>query len=303
MTLTYVDIQGFRSIRRIRLPLRRLTVLLGTNGVGKTNLYRSLELLQAAATGGLAAEIAREGGLQSIFFAGGKNLSPDGSFDPMYRSDGLRKGEANRLTLEAHLEDLSDDSDALALRYRIELGFPIRGASAAFALEAQVKAETLTLLDGTREVAAMERKGPAVFARDAAGKRQEHADTLLSTETALASIGNAPAVEAVRLALRNWRFYHGFRTDPDSPLRRPAPAVTAPMLSSDGSNLGRRLRHAALHPRRNRRSRSSDRRSIPRCAAGGASAQRLCDVCGGLPRDPEARLLGPRIVRRHAAVP
>ena len=48
MTLTSVEIQGFRSIRRIRLPLRRLTVLLGANGVGKTNLYRSLELLHSA---------------------------------------------------------------------------------------------------------------------------------------------------------------------------------------------------------------------------------------------------------------
>jgi predicted ATPase len=237
MTLTYVDIQGFRSIRRIRLPLRRLTVLLGTNGVGKTNLYRSLELLQAAATGGLAAEIAREGGLQSIFFAGGKNLSADGRFDPMYRTDGYRKGEASRLILEAHLEDLSDDAEDLALRYRIELGFPPPESTAAFQLEAQVKTETLTLVEGSREVGVMQRKGPALFARDAAGKRQEHRDTLLATETALASIGNSPAVDAVRLALRNWRFYHSFRTDPESLLRRPAPAVTAPMLSSDGGNL------------------------------------------------------------------
>lgn len=67
------------------MPLRRLTVLLGANGVGKTNLYRSLELLHTAATGALAAEIAREGGLQSIFWAGGRNLSPDGRFDPRYR--------------------------------------------------------------------------------------------------------------------------------------------------------------------------------------------------------------------------
>jgi predicted ATPase len=35
----------------------------------------------------------------------------------------------------------------------------------------------------------------------------------------------------------DWRFYHDFRTDQDSPLRRPCLAVTSPTLSSDGSNL------------------------------------------------------------------
>jgi predicted ATPase len=236
MTLTHVEIQGFRSIRRIRLPLRRLTVLLGTNGVGKTNLYRSLELLHSAATGTLAAEIAREGGLQSIFFAGGRNLSPDGSFDPKYRTDGFRKNEGNRLVLEAHMEDMGDNDD-LAMTYHLELGFPIKGAAAAFDLEAHVKAEELTLRSGQRNVSIMERKGPAVFARDGSGKRSERPNALLPSETALAYLGGVPALDAARTALGNWRFYHSFRTDPESALRRPAPAVTAPMLSSDGRNL------------------------------------------------------------------
>jgi predicted ATPase len=235
MTLSYLEIQGFRSIRRIRMPLRRLTVLLGTNGVGKTNLYRSLELLHTAATGSLAAEIAREGGLQSIFWAGGRNLSPDGSFDPKYRTDGFRRNEGNRLSLEARLDDMGEDED-LAMTYRLELGYPDR-YSAAFDLEAQVKSETLTMRRGERNHVMMERKGPSVFARDAAGKRTEHAGNLLASETALAHLGNIPALEATRATLRNWRFYHSFRTDPESPLRRPAPAITAPMLSSDGSNL------------------------------------------------------------------
>jgi predicted ATPase len=235
MTVASVEIQGFRSIRRIAFPLRRLTVLLGANGVGKTNLYRSLELLHAAAKGTLAAEIAREGGMQSIFWAGGKNLSPDGSFDPKYRSDGFRKGEANRLRLEARLENMGEDGE-LALAYQIDLGFP-PPMTAAFPLEAQVKSETLTAREGTRDVTLMERRGPAVFGRDTSGRRTQVTDMLLQSETALSQAGGLPAVEAMRLTLGNWRFYHSFRSDADSPLRRPAPAVTAPMLSSDGSNL------------------------------------------------------------------
>lgn len=234
MTLAAVDIHGFRSIRRIALPLRRLTVLLGANGVGKTNLYRSLELLRAAAIGSLAAEIAREGGLGSIMWAGGRNLSPEGDDDPKYHSDGFRKGAARRLVLEARLEDMGADGD-LDLAYRLELGYP-PPAAAAFALEAQVKLETLTV-PGERPVRLMERQGPAAFVRDPAGKRRALDDTLLQAETLLAQGGTLPALDAVRTALGNWRFYHSFRTDPDSPLRRPAPALTAPVLASDGSNL------------------------------------------------------------------
>ena len=41
----------------------------------------------------------------------------------------------------------------------------------------------------------------------------------------------------VRQELSNWRFFHGFRTDSDSALRRPSRAITSPMLASSGGNL------------------------------------------------------------------
>jgi predicted ATPase len=59
-----------RSLRAIRLPVGGLTVFVGANGVGKTNLYRSLQLLQAAAAGTLARELASEGGMESTLWAG-----------------------------------------------------------------------------------------------------------------------------------------------------------------------------------------------------------------------------------------
>jgi predicted ATPase len=221
MTLTSVEIAGYRSIRQIRFPLRRLSVLVGENGVGKTNLYRSLELLHSAARGTLAAEIAREGGLQSLLWAGER-----------------KRHEPLRLQLGVSLEGiLRHASDELSPTYCVEVGYPLPDVSAAFDLEAQVKLETLTLKDRGRAVILMDRKGPAAFTRDAAGKMAAADDALLASETALSSLGGSSEVEAVRLALRHWRFYHSFRTDPQSPLRRPALAVTSPMLESDGSNL------------------------------------------------------------------
>ena len=62
---------------------------------------------------------------------------------------------------------------------------------------------------------------------------------LLASETALAALrGTLPELDAVRDLLASWRFYHSFRTDAASPLRKPTLAVTAPTLDADGGNLG-----------------------------------------------------------------
>ncbi len=212
--------------------MRQLTVLVGGNGVGKTNLYRALELMHAAATGRIAHEIAREGGLGSVFWAGGRNLGDSAGYDPAQWTFGMWKGQKSRLMLEAVLADLA----GVDARYRIELGYPTPN-SAAFQNEVLIKQEEVRLL-GPRPATVLERKAQAVWARDRAGRRELVDETMLPSETALAAFGPSRAeVDAVRIALANWRFFHTFRTDPDSPLRRPCHAVTAPLLDSDGANL------------------------------------------------------------------
>ena len=232
MTLSSVSIKGYRSVRKLYLPLRQLTVLIGGNGVGKTNLYRSIELLHAAANGTIAHEIVREGGLGSVFWAGGKNLSPDGGFDPKYRTNGYRVSEKSRVELEAKL-----DIDGFLASYAIELGYP-SPSDAAFPGEALIKTEAIDAQEGKRTVRLMERTNRAIWARDAKGAREVVDQHVLGSETALSSLRTGRAeIGIVRQELSNARFFHGFRTDADSPLRRPTRAVTSPLLSSDGSNL------------------------------------------------------------------
>ena len=232
MTLSSVSIQGYRSVRKLYLPLRQLTVLVGGNGAGKTNLYRSIELLHAAARGTLADEVAREGGLASIFWAGGKNLSPDGGFDPKYRTDGYRAGERNKLVLEAQL-----DLDDFLPTYSVELGFAAVD-EAAFEGEAQIRSESIESREGKRAIRLMERTNRAVWARGESGGREILDQHLLASETALAAVTTGhPEIGVVRQELANWRFFHGFRTDAESPLRQRTRAITSPLLASNGANL------------------------------------------------------------------
>ncbi|PRH84523.1 ATPase [Labrys okinawensis] len=214
--------KGYRSLRSIHFEVGDLSVFVGANGTGKTNLYRGLQLIQAAAQGSFAYELAREGGLAAALWAG---LRP--------------KNEPARIHLDVGLI-----SDSARYRYRIEAGLVQQSGGAilgnGFLGEPQVKVETLKFSHGGRERTVLERKGPAVSIAGPDGKRRPFGVPLLASETALATLHDADRLAdlaAVRRALLEWRFYHGLRTDRDSALRRPCYALATPTLASDGHDL------------------------------------------------------------------
>src|SRR6185503_10945012 len=73
--LRTLAIENYRSLRSIVLPLKQLNIIKGVNGSGKSNLYKALRLLADTAAGGIVSSLAREGGLQSTFWAGPENTS------------------------------------------------------------------------------------------------------------------------------------------------------------------------------------------------------------------------------------
>jgi predicted ATPase len=210
---------NYRSLKSIRMDMAGVNLFIGENGVGKSNLYRALQLIQAAVRGRLAHEIAREGGMASALWSGKR-----------------RSGDPVRIKLEV---ELLDEVQALSFLYRVEAGLRPPKAAAGFAFEPQVKEEELKV-DAGRPVTVMKRAGPGIFVRNAAGRMEEYPEQALTSETAIALLGDAghyPEIGTFRRAIDGWRFFHGFRTDRDSPLRSPCLAVTAPMLDEDGSNL------------------------------------------------------------------
>ncbi|CAN7158648.1 AAA family ATPase [Phenylobacterium sp. LjRoot225] len=210
---------GYRSLQRIHYPMSRLDVFVGANGVGKSNLYRALELLRAAAANTLGEEVARES-LNLALWAG-----PHKGGGPRCIRLSVGFSEPDRLEV--------------SYRYEVEIGYSPPGA-AVLPFEPQIKTESLTYLSGQRRVRLLDRDGPSLMARDPDGRPVKIDIDLLHSETALSGLQDPsryPVLDLVRRTLLAWRFYHDLRTDPDSPMRKPCVAVAAPTLASDGANL------------------------------------------------------------------
>jgi predicted ATPase len=131
------------------------------------------------------------------------------------------------------------------LDYALSCGLvtPVPGGS-MFQLDPEVKEETVCFRDGRRRVPLLERGVASVSARDVDGRRVTYPMSLSSSESVLAQLREPhrfPQLSALRQEFLNWRFYHHFRTDLESPLRQPQVGIRTPVLSHDGEDLAAAL--------------------------------------------------------------
>ena len=211
-------VEGYRSLRSLRLAPSHLSVFVGPNGVGKSNLYRALQLLASTAHGGFAARFAAEGGMPSALWAGPRRKGP----------------------VRMKFGVVSDDWS-----YELHCGLP-QPTEAAFKLDPIIKSERVELRrSGAGPVAMLERKGPGIWLRDRDGRRDSSHAALLASEAALGrrhDPGAYPELAYLSGEMRGWRFYHHFRTDPDSPIRMPRVGTLTPTLDADGHDLAATLK-------------------------------------------------------------
>lgn len=223
-------ISGYRSIRSIILRLGTLNVVTGPNGSGKSNLYRSLKLLADTADGKLVHSLARQGGLDSVLWAGPETITHEMVLGEIPVQAGKRKKPVS-LRLGFTAEPFS---------YSIDLGLP-QPSDSMFAGDPEMKRECLwrgQSMDA-RALCADRRKG-TLRCRGQKGTWQD-VDLLLSDQTSmLAAYADpfaAPELILMRELLRSWRFYDTFRTDADAPARRASVGTFTPVMASDGGDV------------------------------------------------------------------
>jgi predicted ATPase len=208
-------VSGYRSLEDVEIHLGDVTVIVGPNGSGKTNLYRALRLAHGCGDGTLARMVAAEGGMDSIGYAGERRRYP-------------------RVLLELGLDGLD---------YEVELS--VLGHGASFPLDPVIEREAIVVQGAVSgRVDLLRRIGVSAFLRDDEGNRVSFPANLHDSESVLTQVADPTrfgVLAAVRETLRRMRFHHQLRTDDDAPARRPSVATRTVAVSDDGDDLAAAL--------------------------------------------------------------
>jgi len=150
MRIRSIEILGYRSLREVRLELAGVTIFVGPNGCGKSNVYQAIQLLASAANGQFARRIAEEGGIRSILWAGPRTQDEDErarlgiTFDELEYQIEFGRVAAN-LRMMDHQDFLHPEDDDAGLNL--------------FKDDPDIKIEKVQLLAGKKKIEMLARKG------------------------------------------------------------------------------------------------------------------------------------------------
>jgi predicted ATPase len=232
--LTMLAVEGYRSLRRLILPLEQLNVVVGANGTGKSSLYRAIRLLAEAGRNGAVAALAREGGLPSTLWAG-----------PEVIGRAVREGvHPVQGTVRSNPVSLRLGFTTGRFGYAIDLGLP-RPSNSAFFLDPEIKCESIWSGELLRPATVLtERRGGLLRSRSVDGSWYDVPYPIAPFDSMLCmytDVERAPELMELREQTRSWRFYDSFRTDPGAPARQVHIGTRTPVLDHDGSDLAAAL--------------------------------------------------------------
>ncbi|ABK90003.1 AAA family ATPase [Francisella tularensis subsp. novicida] len=231
--LKTLAINHYRSLFDLVIPLKKLNIITGVNASGKSNLYKALRLLAETADGGVIHSLAKEGGLNTTFWAGPEKISRQ-----MIKGEVAIQGNSKQNVARIRL-GFADD----LFGYSISLGYPEPSLS-AFSLDPEIKRETIWAGDVYKAPSVLvDRTGPLVKVRD--GRKweviEQYTPVFESIFTQAVYIDKTPEIIRLREKVKGWRFYDHFRSDKDAPARLPQLGTRTPVLSQDGHDLAAAL--------------------------------------------------------------
>ncbi len=217
------------------MPMGSLNLVTGANGSGKSNIYKALRLLTETANGGVINALAKEGGLDSTYWAGPKEITSS-----MQRGDTQVQGNHHNKNKRLKLGFATDE-----FSYSVSLGItPPVPYPSAFNLDPEIKREAIWQGPVYRKASALvERMDTMVKARADLqwDVINQHTPMYESIFTQVADPASAPEVLTMREFIKNWRFYDHFRTDAQAPARMPQLGTRTLVLSHDGADLAAAL--------------------------------------------------------------
>ncbi|RIK80344.1 chromosome segregation protein SMC [candidate division KSB1 bacterium] len=212
MKILQLDIEGFRSLKKVSWQPGDLNIVIGPNGSGKSNLLRFMELLSVSAQGRLGKYIQTLGGMDPLVWDGQATMILSSlKFQPFeneyltYQLELARLGKTSsyRITKELLTSVLSDQNKVIELLSRNGVRAQILGENQQM-LTAQE--ESITDEESFLSMAV------SPFASD------------LQTKLFLGS-------------LMRWRIYHDVHVHQEATIRRAAVARSEKSIDPDGQNL------------------------------------------------------------------
>ncbi len=244
--ITQIEIDGFKTFKDFKLALDPFQVIVGANGVGKSNLFDALRLLARLADSDLRSaflNLRGEAGELFTALADGQTLNEmrfgaEMLVDRQVRDDWGAEAELTylRLRYELVIVRQPDERGLERLYVAHEDLRPIARGGDRWLNRYNTLKNWLPRLTGGRVafISTDEEKQEISLHQDGrSGRKLSVAQK--AERTVLSSVINTefPHAFAVREAMRAWRF---LQLNPEV-LRQPSPMLAPPTLGVDGSNL------------------------------------------------------------------
>lgn len=218
MKIKQLDIEGFRSLRRVSWLPGDLNVIIGPNGTGKSNLLRFMELIAISAQGKLGKYIKSLGGMEPIVW--------DGSADSIKFSMEIEPetGGIGPELYELELSRLGSGSS-----YKIEKELLIN----SYKVRSGIKKQPFKFLERFAKSAVIFDEKESSFVTP---------EEFISDEESLLSIASGPFINnhfipPFQRELSSIAVYHDLHTNKDAHVRLPAIARMEKRVDPDGQNL------------------------------------------------------------------